>query len=134
MKILSVIFLLTALSFIASGCANAPSVNNEETDAQNQADVKEFSYNDVLNGIDAADDFVQTEHFKNYSPAPVTDSASAVENAAKECTVEHTSAAVFYDEETNMWMVNFYTIGMIGGSEEVYMNSNGETQLIVYGE
>ena len=51
-----------------------------------------------------------------------------------ECTVEWDSFEVSFDNEANVWMVSFYTEEILGGDQSVYLDSNGKTLLIVYGE
>ena len=52
----------------------------------------------------------------------------------KECTIEWDTSHVSFDKELSVWMVSFYTEGMLGGDQCVYLDSNGITLLIVYGE
>ena len=39
-----------------------------------------------------------------------------------------------YDNEADMWDVSFFTAGVLGGCQDVYLSGSGVTCLIVYGE
>lgn len=45
-----------------------------------------------------------------------------------------TDQQVYRDQKSGMWMVEFYTENTFGGSQEVYMDGNGITHMIVYSE
>lgn len=58
----------------------------------------------------------------------------AIEQARNEYTIEYDTTAVAYDSEADIWRVTFYTEGSAGNSQDVYLNGNGLTALIIYGE
>ena len=64
----------------------------------------------------------------------VVDEEAVVNRAKQECTIFYTDTEVYDDIPGEMWMVLFYSKGMLGGCQEVYMDRNGITKLIVCGE
>ena len=59
---------------------------------------------------------------------------NVVEHAKNECTIEYDSVKVCLDATEYVWRVLFYTQGVAGGGQTVYMDYDGKTILIVYGE
>ena len=59
---------------------------------------------------------------------------NVVEHAKNECTIEYDSVEVCLDATEYVWRVLFYTQGVLGGCQTVYMDYDGKTILIVYGE
>lgn len=96
--------------------------------------IKSFSFSDILNYYKSGDPGVKTEGFKNTSEQAVAKSTEAAERAKNECTVEYDTVTVQYDDTEKVWSVTFSTRGTLGGCQTVYLNQNGVTLLIVYGE
>ncbi|MBR4034271.1 MAG: hypothetical protein IKJ04_05635, partial [Clostridia bacterium] len=65
---------------------------------------------------------------------PVADSNEAAERAKNECTIGYDTVSVLHDGWDDVWSVTFYTRGTLGGGQTVYLDKNGITLLIVYGE
>ena len=73
---------------------------------------------------------------------PVKSINAAVERAKNECTIEYNSTSEYYDMDADMWRIDFHTVvnnedgtfAILGERQSVYMDSDGVTQLIVYGE
>ncbi|MBR0322723.1 MAG: hypothetical protein IIX08_10070 [Bacteroidales bacterium] len=57
-----------------------------------------------------------------------------MELAKKECTIEYDTVGVAFDSELKIYRVSFYKEDQLGGNQDVYINQNGTTQLIIYGE
>ncbi len=93
-----------------------------------------FVFDNVRKTYKAGDPGVKTDGFKNTSEQAVTNSAEAVERAKRECTVGYDTITVLRDGWDEIWSVTFSTRGTLGGCQTVYINSNGLTLLIVYGE
>ncbi len=93
-----------------------------------------FSFENVSKTYKAGDPGVKTEGFKNTSEQAVTNSAEAVERAKNECTIEYDTVTVLRDDRDKMWSVTFSTRNIPGGCQTVYLNNEGITLLIVYGE
>lgn len=77
--------------------------------------------------------------FRNTEPSPVADYDSALQRAAQECTIAYDRAEVYYDPEADMWMVLFCEeseegLIVLGGGQSVYVDGEGITHMIVYGE
>jgi len=96
--------------------------------------VKEFSYAEVLATYKEGDPGVKTEGFANTTAFATPSAQDAQWRAESECTIEYNACSVEFDEETNMWGVTFYTEGTLGGCQTVYLDDQGVTHLIVYGE
>ena len=69
--------------------------------------------------------FVNTEKSEGFWPA---------DRAKAELTGEFEFAQTFYDSDEDVWMVHFWNSGQDGEDVTVYMNGNGLTVLILYGE
>ncbi len=108
-------------------------VSEEAITTATEETVRNFSYMYDKSVYKEGDWGVVSEGFVNTDISPITNSTEAIERAKNECTVEYTIAIVFRDSIEDMWMVNFATDAP-GGDQSVYMNSDGITQLIVYGE
>ena len=80
--------------------------------------------------------FVNTDLF------PIENQNAAVERAKNECTIEYNATSEYYDDTADMWRIDFLTVTQsedstwttAGNCQSVYMNGDGITQLIVYGE
>ena len=77
---------------------------------------------------------VVSEGFKNTSESPVRQKEDAVKLAKNEVTIDYNNISVYYDKKGDMWMVNFSTRNVDGGDQSVYIDKNGMTRLIVYGQ
>ena len=77
---------------------------------------------------------VKTDGFVNMEETPVHSEEDAFEIAKKECTIEWTDTRIFLDAAECVWKVVFFEEVMAGGSQTVYLDYNGITLLIVYGE
>ena len=80
--------------------------------------------------------------FINVDVYPIENQDAAMERAKNECTIEYNTTSEYYDDNAHMWRIDFLTVihsedgtlATTGNCQSVYMNSNGITQLIVYGE
>ncbi|MBQ8836721.1 MAG: hypothetical protein IJ002_04355 [Clostridia bacterium] len=90
--------------------------------------------------------FVKSFSFKEYGITDTCDEEyktivvnmdeyeNAIGSAKNECTVEYNSIDVYYDKKADIWKVVFYREQNAGGSQCVYVNSEGVAELIEYGE
>ena len=76
---------------------------------------------------------VSTSGFVNVDEIDVNHS-NVIERAKNECTIPWDMATIRFDNDAEVWKVSFSTQGTLGGNQDVYMNSKGQTLLIVYGE
>lgn len=76
---------------------------------------------------------VKTSGFVNTTKTKITPE-NLIDHAKKECSVWHNCIDVDVDTSAQVWRVNFSTQGMAGGGQTVYMDYDGRTLLIVYGE
>ena len=93
-----------------------------------------FSYEEVLQTWGKSDPGVKTDGFQNTSEAVIATPQQVIERAQNECTIEYNTTALAYDSAADIWRVTFYTEGSAGNSQDVYLNGNGLTALIIYVE
>ena len=93
-----------------------------------------FSYEEVLQMWGKSDPGVKTDGFQNTSGAVIATPQQVIERAQNECTIEYDTTSLAYDNAADIWRVTFYTEGSAGNSQDVYLNGNGLTALIIYGE
>lgn len=104
---------------------------------QTKSNIEVFSFSYSEHAEIYKDDNPGVKHagFKNINESKISNAEDALERAKKECTVTWDSFGVSFDNESNVWMVCFYIDGeILGGDQTVYLDSNGKTLLIVYGE
>ncbi len=70
----------------------------------------------------------------NAASSPIRSEEEALRRAREECTVSYDAVQMAYDPSKEMWRVTFYTVGMLGGSQTVYLDAEGVIHMIVYGE
>lgn len=97
-----------------------------------------FSYLDDCAKYEG-DPGVSTTNFVNTEKVNIQSAEQAVEYAKKECKVEYDTIDVDFDADTNIYRVSFCIgpkdgIVCAGGNQDVYINHEGITQLIVSGE
>lgn len=76
---------------------------------------------------------VKTSGFVNTTETEIT-FENVAERAKGECTIEYDSVTTYFDPDKCVWKVHFYTDIMAGGGQSVYLDCDGKTILIVYGE
>lgn len=98
-----------------------------------QLEVESFSYTEDYNYY-KDDPGLQQSNYVNTEKTEVKNAYQAVELAKKECTVEYDSIAVAFDEDCKIYRISFYKRDWLGGNQDVYIDLEGITQLIIYGE
>ena len=93
-----------------------------------------FSYAEVTNTFKVGDPGVKSDGFVNTESAPISRIWDVKAQALNECTIEYDSVAVAYDETAEIWEITYSTENTLGDCQSVYMDRNGVTLLIVYGE
>ena len=92
-----------------------------------------FSWKQVEKALSEIDEksieHIKTEGFVNTDPIALAD---PVERAKAEVTIEYPLIQYFCDSEEDMWMVRFFSSEEEGPLEEVYMDGQGITKLIIY--
>ncbi len=121
-----IIFLILVFSFLLlfTGC------NQTESNIK----VSSFSYSEHTEIYKENKHGVKHEGFTNINEQKISNAEDALERAKNECTIEWDAFQVSFDNKSNVWMISFYTEGMLGGDQTVYLDSNGKTLLIIYGE
>ena len=77
---------------------------------------------------------VNPNPFGNEGAQPIESKNSAIERAKNESSLEYDTTKVWYDASADIWRVQFYMSGTVGGDQTVYLDSDGKTVLVVYGE
>ena len=138
MKTAAMLLLMSVFLFGVTGCAQE--AEQEQTPEPPPAELTEtaavipdFSYEEVQKHFPEGAPGVKTDGFRNVTTTPVLNATDAAERAKAECTVEYDTVRVRYDRTTDIWEVCFLAHHP-GGGQDVYLNGDGMTQLIVYGE
>ena len=76
---------------------------------------------------------VKTSGFVNTTKVDV-DFNNVADVAKNECTIKWDSCTTYLDAAECIWKVVFYNEGTVGGDQTVYLDYDGKTVLIVYGE
>ena len=93
-----------------------------------------FSYAEVTAAFKPGDAGVKSDGFVNTESAPIGRIWDVKTQALNECTIEYDTVTVNYDEAAQVWEANYSTANTLGNCQSVYMDENGVTLLIVYGE
>ncbi len=113
--------VMTVLSTIISLCDS-----NKE--------IESFSYESVIEKYEDDEGGIVRDGFKNTSKIQINNWEDAVNRAKNECTVKYNETIIFYDDKTDVWSITFGKTNVAGGCQTIYMDENGVTLLIVYGE
>lgn len=142
MKKFIALILILSLVLIFVGCEYRDKHNTMVSDNQtnNQTEdlilnnsITEFSYADDCKKFVEGEPGVKTSGFVNTSKTDINFD-NVVEVAKNECTIEWDIYKVFLDKTACIWMVCFGKEGVAGGGQCVYIDYDGKTVLIVYGE
>lgn len=99
------------------------------------SEIREFSYTQALEEYKIGEPGVKHEGFNNPAiEVDITRPIDAITRAKLELTIEYDTISVSHDETSNMWRVDFWVLDVLGGGQSVYVNGNGLTCYIVYGE
>ena len=122
-----------------------PTQNNEETaQTENEQNteleivepnisIPDFSYAKDSAMYVGGEPGVKTSGFVNTTKVDV-DFSNVAEVAKNECTIKWDSCTAYLDTAECIWKVVFYNEGTDGGDQTVYLDYDGKTVLIVYGE
>lgn len=151
MKKYSILMLASALLLLAPACSHQsealPSPPDKPDDGVSAKDpagqsLASFSYEEDAAMYQDGDPGVNPNAFVNTDLFPIESQAAALERAKNECTIAYRATSASYDGHADMWRIVFYTAArsedgtwaVAGNCQSVYLNSDGITQLIVYGE
>ena len=95
--------------------------------------IPNFSYAEDMAIYVEGEPGVKTSGFVNTTETEIT-FENVAECAKNECTVEYDRITTYFDTDECVWKVHFGTDGMVGGDQSVYLDCDGKTVLIVYGE
>lgn len=116
-----------------------PNLSTHDPDGQSLAS---FSYEEDAAINQVGDPGINPNAFSNVDIYPIENQEDAVERAKNECTIEYNTTSVSFDADADMWRIDFLSVAhsedntwaTTGNCQSVYINSDGITQLIVYGE
>jgi len=113
-----------------------PNDNAPEAAPIDHDGIEPFSYDEDKNTYTEGELGVVSEGFYNTDKNPITNKEDAIALAKNEVKeyFNYDTISVYYDDASEMWMVLFSTAGRLGGCQSVYMNRDGLTTLIVFGE
>ncbi len=77
---------------------------------------------------------VKQSGFINNEKSKIDCADQVVDLAKRECTIEYDAIDVAYDSISNIYRISFYKEKTAGGSQDVYIDTEGITQLIIYSE
>lgn len=131
------IIMILCLGFVLSlvGCGTKAEQNeNQQIEAENlNTSILDFSYAEDSAIYVEGEPGVKTSGFVNTTESNVN-LGNIVEVAKAECTIEYNNSKIYQDTVADIWKVDFFTDGTLGNCQTVYLDSNGRTVLIVYGE
>jgi len=64
----------------------------------------------------------------------ISTAREAILEAHKRVKTNYDRVAVGYDESEDMWKINFYTEGVLGGDQIVYVSSDRSLIAVIYGD
>ena len=140
MKKTAALVLCLVFILLLIGCETKKE-QSEKQSVENLQSVTEKS-NGSIPGFSYAEDSaiyvdgepgVKTSGFVNTAETDInSDNVTII--AKHECTVEYDNSEVYYDTVAGIWKVDFFSEETDGGCQTVYLDSNGKTVLVVYGE
>lgn len=132
--VLAIVFTMSFVGCNEQNPSDGVSSATSENSSKSSLTVTPFSYAEDRSIYKNGEPGVKHEGFVNTSELSSFTVKDVVDRAKKECNIEYDSTNVYFDSELNIWMVDFSTEGFDGGNQSVYINENGKTVLIVYGE
>ena len=102
--------------------------------SSNVASYDEFSYSSDLEYYQDIQCGVKRDGFNNTVPQVIKTRKDVLELAKEEVTVEYNRIDVAFDDIEEVWRLDFSIEYVDGGNQSVYIDKNGLTLLIVYGE
>lgn len=115
-------------------CLEGSRWEGPETSREENQGIGAFSYTEERAGYGESSPGVRYEGFRNVSQARMDSIQGVIERACRECTVEYDTVRVDYDGETDMWKVTCMSQSVAGGCQSIYLDGDGVTRMIVYGE
>lgn len=107
--------------------------NKELKIIESNNSIPDFSFTEDRKLYAEGEPGVKTSGFVNTTETEIT-IENVAEHAKNECTIDYDSVTTYLDTDECVWKVHFYTNGMLGGDQSVYLDYDGKTVLIVYGE
>ena len=129
---LTILMVICSFTFLFVGCEHRPAPIHFE-------DVRSFSYEEDLAMYQEDTLRVKRNGFVNMSELRNTIEwdTDAIEQAAKECSIEWHNVTYYYDLTSKVWKIEFWAIRNTEGYpsyiyQTVYLNDKGITLLIIY--
>lgn len=120
--------LLIVFLVLFSGCSQ-----KEQSYQLSHLTVGNYSYEEDLALYKDAPGLKQSG-FVNTEQAEISNLMKVIELANNECTVDYDTISIAFDASSMMYRVCFSKMDWLGAGQSVYINQEGITQIIVYGE
>jgi len=136
------VFLVILCTVVMGVSSCSDDNNSQEThvfiDGKDGA-VGTFSYDRYLSRLEWSGGITKDpSEFVNITETKIKTKEKAIELAKNEVTIKYELIDVYYDKKKRIWAILFrqdYINGYVfGGGQSVFINNNGITQLVTYGE
>lgn len=118
---------------IITCCSLISCSNNNSNGILNDPEIKTFSYDQHQKSYLSGESGGIAEGFKNITKKPIENKQDAINLAKNEVTIKYNDISVYYDDRRSMWMIVFSTKGAFDGCQNIYIDKDGVTKLIVDG-
>ncbi|MEE0265729.1 MAG: hypothetical protein UD936_08900 [Acutalibacteraceae bacterium] len=132
-----IVCLIVVTLLLCCGCSAQQaekSTNNNSTSVTTADTVNTFSYKKTCEYYKTETAGIKRTGFVNTKKSSIENSEQAISLAKNECTVDYDTIDVAYDSEEKVYEVSFFKENITGDNQDIYINQDGITQLIVYGE
>ena len=138
-----IIFIMLFAYMLGLVACGQQQTQEDSKSAESNTSLASFSFEEDRSIYMEGAPGVKTDGFLNVDAYPIDDQTVAVERAKNECTIEYNATSEYYDSLTDIWRIDFFTLnrneqGQLvptpGNSQSIYLNSDGITLLVVYGE
>lgn len=109
-------------------------IGETETYNESVCEVQDFSYNEFKVSYSSENFEEQPETVSAKGTGGGLSSSEVIDIAKKLCTIDYDTHKVYYDAENEIWRIDFYTAGTVGGDQCVCLDANGNVKMIIYGE
>lgn len=134
MRKIAGLILAAAMTLMIVGCSGGFS--------QQPLALATFSYEEELARYQQEDILTDPNQFVNQTESKIKDQLDAEDLAKKECTIEYNTISDYYDKNSDMWGIEFWTQekqenGIIiekkgTQKQKIFLNGQGITKSIIY--
>lgn len=127
-----IVCLIIVSLLLCCGCSSQQANSNTSDNTTNT--VNSFSYKEVCEFYKGETVGIKRSDFVNTEKSTITNSEQAITLAKNECKVDYDTIDVAYDSEEKIYRVSFCKEDFVGGNQDIYINQDGITELVVSGE